>query len=786
MDGREEFRLDRVRGMQDVSDALLPDVEAAFRSGDPAEALRGPLEKVFRDEFGAADGKFGLFDGPGKAWDWFWGRVKPALDRVKDSSDPRVVADWLGTAVLNGARVAAADRSSKVWLSRRDGRVRPTHVDADGQTKSWSDPFVVCGGVEMMFPGDPVGDPSCWINCRCVAAPASLVSSVSEVVAMADVQQVDGPKPDVVDPVDPEDKVDQVDPADAQWDDGYVDDEDIIPFGVPWHGVLVVEGTPTGDKREFEAGALSWEEPPLHLRWQEQDTSGHDGAVVVGSIDEIWRDGDRIMGQGMFSDSASADAAVGALMDGDTGGVSIDVDQGELSSDSAEGATKFSLGRIRGATMVHIPAFVEAAVKLGPAPDGPKEPVTAAGISEEPWDGSASRFTPDQWRRACIVHLEDSMSKSAHKLPILEPDGTLSRAAVHAAAGRIGQTDAPPAELAAARGRLRSAYRRLGEDPPDSLTASGGEFARGPGWVTNPEDTRRIHHYWTKGAGARKIRWGTPGDFRRLRRHLAKFINPLYLNRTVAQWHHDALGYWPGELGKPGNPPATKENRRRAARHAASADPVTAAALKRLPYEWFTDPGFDAATPLTVEEDGRVYGHLAKWGVCHIGITGRCVTAPGSKMDYAAFRTGAVLTDNGRVSVGHITLGTGHASLEDAVDARAATAHYDNTGTVVADVAAGEDDFGIWVAGAVRDGITDEQLHALQAGALSGDWRGIDGNLELVAALVVNVPGFPVQRPALAAAAAVGISPVLSKGQRIDAVRAAVNAERVAALSALL
>jgi hypothetical protein len=30
---------------------------------------------------------------------------------------------------------------------------------------------------------------------------------------------------------------------------------------------------------------------------------------------------------------------------------------------------------------------------------------------------------------------------------------------------------------------------------------------------------------------------------------------------------------------------------------------------------------------------------------------------------------------------------------------------------------------------------------------LSGDWRRIGGNLELVAALAVNVPGFPVPRP---------------------------------------
>jgi hypothetical protein len=37
-------------------------------------------------------------------------------------------------------------------------------------------------------------------------------------------------------------------------------------------------------------------------------------------------------------------------------------------------------------------------------------------------------------------------------------------------------------------------------------------------------------------------------------------------------------------------------------------------------------------------------------------------------------------------------------------------------------------------------------LDALRAASLSGDWRRIDGSLELVAALAVNVPGFPIPR----------------------------------------
>ena len=135
------------------------------------------------------------------------------------------------------------------------------------------------------------------------------------------------------------------------------------------------------------------------------------------------------------------------------------------------------------------------------------------------------------------------------------------------------------------------------------------------------------------------------------------------------------------------------------------------------------------------------------WGTCHIGLPGRCVEPPRSPSNYAYFRTGAVYTAEGtQVAVGHITLGTGHAG--PAASARAAAEHYDNTGTVVVDVAAGEDSHGIWVAGAVRPGTTPDQIRALRAAPLSGDWRTIGGNLELVGALAVNVPGFPVPRPA--------------------------------------
>ena len=178
-----------------------------------------------------------------------------------------------------------------------------------------------------------------------------------------------------------------------------------------------------------------------------------------------------------------------------------------------------------------------------------------------------------------------------------------------------------------------------------------------------------------------------------------------------------------------------------------SRDSLTAAAIPTAPPEaWFKDPQLPGPTALVVEDDGRVYGHIAAWGTCHIGQIGKCVEPPTSPSNYAYFRTGALQTAEGTsVAVGHLTMGTGHAGPRDS--ANAAAEHYDNTGTVFADVAAGEDAYGIWVAGSLRPGITAEQVRVARSAPISGDWRTIRGSLELVGALAVNVPGFPVPRP---------------------------------------
>ena len=160
------------------------------------------------------------------------------------------------------------------------------------------------------------------------------------------------------------------------------------------------------------------------------------------------------------------------------------------------------------------------------------------------------------------------------------------------------------------------------------------------------------------------------------------------------------------------------------------------------PKEWFDDPSLPEKTGLTVTDDGHVFGHIAAWGECHRDFN-ECVLAPKSHMDYKPFHLGKVRTVEGEtVKAGKIQMDTTHA------DARlgfvAAAFHYDSTGNEIAIVRAGEDEYGIWVAGAIVPEATEQMVARLRRSPISGDWRRVEGNLELVAALAVNTPAFPV------------------------------------------
>lgn len=295
-------------------------------------------------------------------------------------------------------------------------------------------------------------------------------------------------------------------------------------------------------------------------------------------------------------------------------------------------------------------------------------------------------------------------------------------------------------------------------------------FDRGPGWVTNPKETSRIHEYWTKKGqpGYEKIAWGTPGDFRRARALIGEKIaanspeKMRFLNQIIAQWHFDALGYWPGDHARMEKAKAS---------NGEGSDSIEAADDTGSPPKWESvlvssvsgnrirpsrdyfqrHPDTDALVIEKPDERGlrRTYGYAGEWGVCHRGIKDRCVMLPPDKTGgYREFHLGATeLNDGTLLRTGVLTYGVGHRDAGQILTESATQAHYDNLKNAWASVRIGEDEHGIWFSGVVLPHVSDDDLTLIQAsGQLSGEWeRGV-----LITLLTVNTPGFPVERSSAA------------------------------------
>lgn len=333
--------------------------------------------------------------------------------------------------------------------------------------------------------------------------------------------------------------------------------------------------------------------------------------------------------------------------------------------------------------------------------------------------------------------------------------------------------------------------------------SAGALVADAPLHVSPNGGAEKLRRYWSIGGkGGLKIRWGTPGDWKRCYKHLSKYMG-LRAKGYCANMHKRNTGMWTGSklnasgsiismmeaieaqggltwtprdnMSTSGTVASGRRNPERAQQMVMKdgiyreregitvLKSVTAGAFPvNPPDEFFENPNFDRLTGLTVEDDGHVYGHLADFDMPHIGLPGS-IRPPRSRTDYAYFKTGSVLTATGKkVRVGNLTLVGGHAPLE--ASAKEAVKHYDDTESAVADVNVGEDRYGIWFSGSLRPTVTPEQVRAFMASALSGDWRPINGALEMVACCSVNVPGFPIAEARVASGAVMALVAAGARG----------------------
>lgn len=470
-----------------------------------------------------------------------------------------------------------------------------------------------------------------------------------------------------------------------------------------WSGPVGRVGAESSDGRIIEQAGFTYRSLPLPMDWQESTDEGHEGAVTVATIDtvEVLPDG-TIMAGGEWLDESVIDEVMQAR------------------------------------------ALVDAGV-VYPS-------VEAAGCEAE-WNvlgGGAGDYVDGAYQegapfREVCVYTKFEMAKvtlvSVQAFPDLrittESGSTTTPAVTAAGVRRSGWSSMPVADASTAWSGSAAAERVAnwaGINASDAGQAEWDKYARAFLWQDPNADPM------TKGAYKLGVADVIGGNLTLVPRGVyavAGILNGARGGTNIPQGDQDRLknvvtGLYKRIANAEGDDSIV-----------APFSLVAAGTDFRLPpAEWFAEPEMTDYTPLTITPEGRVYGLLAPWDTEHIGIPGQF--APKSRTGYAYFHTGATMTDGGEVATGKLTVGGGHA---DGYYGYAATVdHYDNHGTAVATVRAGENQFGIWVAGAVIADATASQIEALRQSPLSGDWRDIGGSLELVAAHGVNTPGFPVPR----------------------------------------
>lgn len=555
-------------------------------------------------------------------------------------------------------------------------------------------------------------------------------------------------------------------------------------MGTSWRRLLAPVDKPTGDKRRMAPGAMRSRELPLPLKWQRSDEGGHDTSVVVGKIDALEFTDEGVWGSGEFFDDADpakmprmAEDANEAMHLLSSGVVGPSVDAGAATAtevvagtdkppteeqyasmmSGADGAPELELRftdyEIAGATLVPIPAFAESG-QFDIMPDDEDD-------DDECDDGyhlEDGKCVPDEDEEYSVT----AAVTGSTDLPVADRDMAWNGPA---AASRVFDkyTDAD-GNLDVGAVSKAFLYRDADSDPQNR-----GSYKLG--FADIVDGTLSIVPRGVAAtAGGRGVESAKVGDDQS---GIESKICSLY-GKVRAKFDD-----WP-------ECPFAANN---------SADTMALVAAWSAPSEvfdaaLFLDPELPALTAFTYEPDtGKVYGHLAPNGACHVGYKDSCVAPPESGTGYSLFHRYAVDTTGGLIDAGRLTLGHGkvgsgcshdgcgrlddHAcggfTLNEAVE------HHDGMKTI-AHVRVGTDDFGIWFAGVAAQGLTPDDVKVMSRQKLSGDWRLYGAGMELteILALSSEEPGFPVATATsrggrqFSLVAASPVSPIINRPPVVD------------------
>ncbi len=569
-----------------------------------------------------------------------------------------------------------------------------------------------------------------------------------------------------------------------------------FPDGMPCWGIAAIEGVPDGGspRRMFAPDSLTFAPTPFSLKWQPAEDEEHEGSVVAGRVDAMWREGPLIRWVGCMDSGGEAGAEAQRLIEGQfLSGVSIradDVDSDDLEMvyvpvdmlmpDAPAGpAPAGGDGMAQMAEAYHLPGKhnqKDHGKSSGPKIDrspvaraqGPirrsyaADTVTADGGPEPDMvilhAGRVRSLTilPEPAFVGCCIYLGVSpFQPPAEAMPMpsemgVTPDMasmdmpmepmTAAAVASHGTATSDAPWDGPAAEKALPSpmsvATARAFYAWI-----DDSKITGGQIDKAAGKFGHHEvsggtpGTANIKACQTGIGVLNGGRGGTTipgGDDQGVYDHLAKHLRDAKLEPP------------PLGAGIDGEMPAVAV----AAGHVVTAAAHTITIPDVWPESWFQEPkNLPPFGALHITPEGRVYGLLGPDKVSHRAFraVGRTVTVPRG-VDYSEFQNKGCLVAGAdgqvyTINAGNVTFGCGHASPVDPrrVDPSWASEHYENSCSIAARIRVGENRYGTWVAGALLHDIDAPTVERMMACALSGDWQGN----KLKAALLVPVEGFP-------------------------------------------
>lgn len=433
--------------------------------------------------------------------------------------------------------------------------------------------------------------------------------------------------------------------------------------------------------------------------------------------------------------------------------------------------------RVRGATLVAVPAFQDARITLDPRPAEPvdePEPYALAAAATSARDQvtayvRASQTPVTAHQLAAALDGLDHTAIRAHLTAAVET-GQLVRLAPgrYTAANQIvaavtGATDLPVADREHEWDGPAAQKRVFDWATGDDGTVDTGKVGMAFLWV-DPDADPQTQAAWKLGYADL-----VDGELRMIPRGVFAVASVLEGGRggvDIPAEDQDRIRdkvttlyeRLADELDDPSLTPPWDEEEEMSDLEASAWRAM--AELPPMPAEWFQDPVAEGiltdTSPGVNYDGGRVFGWVAKKGVPHAGYPGKNLTIEKlmrEGMDFSNFlRQRFTVDDGSEVRVGPMTADTGHH--RDGAQCETAACQFDNSGTTAGIVTVGySEGHGLWFSGAAAPWLSDWDRSVFMACSPSYHLSKARKGWDFRAVLSVPVPGHPT--PLVAAIASV-------------------------------